>query len=159
MQLGSCSVHWWVDFQLLQICDDKIICLFNIKEPVSWVIPKVLESPESLKAFESKVGQKWAKEIIIDYYSRSPIVIMITILIMILLIRTEEGWLLGPMVKILTIMAKQNPTPGGLSRWTIFPFSPINLFLFLQILLSGGVLQGWPGRGKRNHKTLQWLQY
>jgi len=59
----------------------------------------VLESPESLKAFESKVGQKWAKEIIIDYYSR-----------------TEEGWLLGPMVKILTIMAKQNPTPGGLSR-------------------------------------------
>ena len=76
----------------------------------------MLESPESLKAFESKVGQKWAKEIIIDYYSRSPIVIMITILIMILLIRTEEGWLLGPMVKILTIMAKQNPTPGGLSR-------------------------------------------
>ena len=41
----------------------------------------MLESPESLKAFESKVGQKWAKEIIIDYYSRSPIVIMITILI------------------------------------------------------------------------------
>ena len=32
------------------------------------------------------------------------------------LFRTEEGWLLGPMVKILTIMAKQNPTPGGLSR-------------------------------------------
>lgn len=30
--------------------------------------------------------------------------------------RTEEGWLLGPMVKILTIMCKENPTPGGLSR-------------------------------------------
>jgi len=59
----------------------------------------VLESPANLKAFESKVGQAWAKEIIIDYYSR-----------------TEEGWLLGPMVKILTIMAKENPTPGGLSR-------------------------------------------
>ena len=98
----------------------------------------MLESPENLKAFESKVGQKWAKEIIIDYYSRSPIsyltdntaiirggllAIMIIkvftmsiILILILMIRTEEGWLLGPMVKILTIMAKQNPTPGGLSR-------------------------------------------
>ena len=98
----------------------------------------MLESPESLKAFESKVGQKWAKEIIIDYYSRSTAmmidikiiiviiniisfmtIIMILILIMILMIimiRTEEGWLLGPMVKILTIMAKQNPTPGGLSR-------------------------------------------
>ena len=93
----------------------------------------MLESPESLKAFESKVGQKWAKEIIIDYYSRSTammidikiiiviinmISIMTTnmIMILIIMIRTEEGWLLGPMVKILTIMAKQNPTPGGLSR-------------------------------------------
>ena len=74
----------------------------------------MLESPESLKAFESKVGQKWAKEIIIDYYSRSPI--MIILIILMIMIRTEEGWLLGPMVKILTIMAKQNPTPGGLSR-------------------------------------------
>ena len=97
----------------------------------------MLESPESLKAFESKVGQKWAKEIIIDYYSRSTammidikiiiviinmisimtiIMIMMLIMILIIMIRTEEGWLLGPMVKILTIMAKQNPTPGGLSR-------------------------------------------
>ena len=114
----------------------------------------MLESPESLKAFESKVGQKWAKEIIIDYYSRSPILyltvstgIMIGVrtaevswpscvtaiihdhdhqslhheaqcifIILMIMIRTEEGWLLGPMVKILTIMAKQNPTPGGLSR-------------------------------------------
>ena len=32
---------------------------------------QVLESPANLKAFESKVGQAWAKEIIIDYYSRS----------------------------------------------------------------------------------------
>ena len=73
----------------------------------------MLESPESLKAFESKVGQKWAKEIIIVYYSRSPFLVIILTMT---LTRTEEGWLLGPMVKILTIMAKQNPTPGGLSR-------------------------------------------
>ena len=75
----------------------------------------MLESPENLKAFEGKVGQKWAKEIIIDYYSRSLTMDMI-IIILVMMLRTEEGWLLGPMVKILTIMAKQNPTPGGLSR-------------------------------------------
>ena len=43
-------------------------------------------------------------------------VLMIIIIMILIMIRTEEGWLLGPMVKILTIMAKQNPTPGGLSR-------------------------------------------
>ena len=59
----------------------------------------VLESPKTLKEFEQKIGQKWAREIVVDYYSR-----------------TEEGWLLGPMVKILSVMAKDNPTPGGLSR-------------------------------------------
>ena len=137
-----------------------------------WNITKVLESPENLKAFEGKVGQKWAKEIIIDYYSRSPIrIILIILIILMMIIRTEEGWLLGPMVKILTIMAKQNPTPGGLSRWSFFLasvgersfvflqlifsssfssyFSPTNLF-FLQLILSGGVLQGWAGRGKKS---------
>ena len=37
---------------------------------------QVLESPANLKAFESKVGQAWAKEIIIDYYSRSRVNIL-----------------------------------------------------------------------------------
>ena len=59
----------------------------------------VLESPTTCKEFEGKVGQAWARQIVVDYYSR-----------------TEEGWLLGPMVKILTIMCKENPSPGGLSR-------------------------------------------
>lgn len=59
----------------------------------------VLESPKTIKEFESKLGQNWAREIVVDYYSR-----------------TDEGWLLGQMVKMMTIMAKENPTPGGLSR-------------------------------------------
>jgi len=59
----------------------------------------VLESPKTRKEFESKAGQKWAREIVVDYYTR-----------------TEPGWLLGPCVKILTVIAKDNPTPGGLSR-------------------------------------------
>merc|ERR1719427_2032205 len=59
----------------------------------------VLESPKNVKEFESKTGQKWAREIVIDYWTRK-----------------DEGWLLAPMLKILSVMAKENPTPGGLSR-------------------------------------------
>jgi len=59
----------------------------------------ILQSPKNCKEFESRAGQKWAREIIVDYYTR-----------------TEEGWLLGALVKILTVIAKENPTPGGLSR-------------------------------------------
>ena len=103
---------------------DKSHCQFIIKRIYSASIQtisllhlcqQVLESPANLKAFESKVGQAWAKEIIIDYYSRSMANILMAMVNMFFL-RTEEGWLLGPMVKILTIMAKENPTPGGLSR-------------------------------------------
>ena len=103
---------------------DKSHCQFNIKRIYSASIQtisllhlcqQVLESPANLKAFESKVGQAWAKEIIIDYYSRSRANIL-TANVNMFFLRTEEGWLLGPMVKILTIMAKENPTPGGLSR-------------------------------------------
>ena len=58
---------------------DKSHCQFKIKRIYSASIQtisllhlcqQVLESPANLKAFESKVGQAWAKEIIIDYYSR-----------------------------------------------------------------------------------------
>ena len=103
---------------------DKSHCQFKIKRIYSASIQtisllhlcqQVLESPANLKAFESKVGQAWAKEIIIDYYSRSRTNIL-TANVNMFFLRTEEGWLLGPMVKILTIMAKENPTPGGLSR-------------------------------------------
>ena len=103
---------------------DKSHCQFKIKRiynassqniSLSHPCQQVLESPANLKAFESKVGQAWAKEIIIDYYSRSMANILMAMVNMFFL-RTEEGWLLGPMVKILTIMAKENPTPGGLSR-------------------------------------------
>jgi len=59
----------------------------------------VLESPKNCKDFEGRNGQKWAREIIVDYYTR-----------------TEEGWLLGPLVKMLSVIAKENPSPGGLSR-------------------------------------------
>jgi len=59
----------------------------------------VLESPKSIKEFESRKGQQWAKDIVIDYWTR-----------------VDEGWLLAPMLKILSVMAKENPTPGGLSR-------------------------------------------
>jgi len=59
----------------------------------------VLEIPTDRKGFETKIGQKWAREIVVDYYTR-----------------VEPGWLLGPMVKILTVIAKENPRPGGLSR-------------------------------------------
>ena len=83
--------------------------------PITSLLKQVLESPANLKAFESKVGQAWAKEIIIDYYSRCRTNIL-TANVNMFFLRTEEGWLLGPMVKILTIMAKENPTPGGLSR-------------------------------------------
>ena len=41
----------------------------------------------------------WAKQIVIDYWKR-----------------TDEGWLLAPLLKILSVIAKENPTPGGLSR-------------------------------------------
>ena len=51
----------------------------------------MLESPENLKAFESKVGQKWAKEIIIDYYSRSPISYLTDNTAIMIGVRTAEG--------------------------------------------------------------------
>ena len=59
----------------------------------------VLESPKSAKEFENKKGQLWAKQIVIDYWKR-----------------VDEGWLLAPLLKILSVIAKENPTPGGLSR-------------------------------------------
>ena len=59
----------------------------------------VLESPGSVREFEHKKGQLWAKQIVIDYWTR-----------------VDEGWLLAPMLKILSVIAKENPTPGGLSR-------------------------------------------
>ena len=59
----------------------------------------VLESPKNVKEFEKKSGQNWAKQIVIDYWSRA-----------------DPGWLLGPMLKILSVIAKENPTPGGLSN-------------------------------------------
>ena len=59
----------------------------------------VLESPASVREFEQKKGQLWAKQIVIDYWKR-----------------TDEGWLLAPLLKILSVIAKENPTPGGLSR-------------------------------------------
>ena len=51
------------------------------------------------REFEQKKGQLWAKQIVIDYWKR-----------------TDEGWLLAPLLKILSVIAKENPTPGGLSR-------------------------------------------
>jgi len=59
----------------------------------------VLQSPKNRKDFESKEGQKWAREVIVDYYTRC-----------------EPGWLLAPLVKIMSVIARENPTPGGLSR-------------------------------------------
>ena len=59
----------------------------------------VLESPLSVREFEQKKGQLWAKQIVIDYWKR-----------------VDEGWLLAPLLKILSVIAKENPTPGGLSR-------------------------------------------
>ena len=59
----------------------------------------VLQSPRSCAEFESKAGMKWAREIIVDYFTR-----------------TEEGWFLGCMVKVLLVVAKENPTQGGLSQ-------------------------------------------
>ena len=59
----------------------------------------VLESPTTVREFENKKGQQWAKQIVIDYWTR-----------------TDEGWLLAPLLKILSVIAKENPTPGGLSR-------------------------------------------
>lgn len=59
----------------------------------------VLESPKSVREFEQKKGQLWAKQIVIDYWKR-----------------VDEGWLLAPLLKILSVIAKENPTPGGLSR-------------------------------------------
>jgi len=59
----------------------------------------ILKSPQTVKEFEKREGQEWARKIIVDYYTR-----------------TEDGWLLGCMVKILSVIAKANPTPGGLSN-------------------------------------------
>ena len=78
--------------------------LHNMESPVPFTESScssefVLESPKNRKEFESKAGQAWARKIVIDYWTR-----------------TDEGWLLAPMLKILSVMAKENPTPGGLSR-------------------------------------------
>ena len=51
------------------------------------------------REFEQKKGQLWAKQIVIDYWKR-----------------TDEGWLLAPLLKILSVIATEPPTPGGLSR-------------------------------------------
>jgi len=58
----------------------------------------VLKSIKSCEKFESKEGLDWARRIIVDYYTR-----------------TEEGWLLGCMVKVQSVSARQNPCQGGLS--------------------------------------------
>ena len=59
----------------------------------------VTRSLSSCEEFESKAGLDWAREIIVDYYTR-----------------TEEGWLLGCMVKVLSVTARHNPCQGGLSH-------------------------------------------
>ena len=71
----------------------------------------MLESPESLKAFESKVGQKWAKEIIIDYYSRSTammidIKIIIVIINMISIMTTIMIMILIIMILVMIMIVK-----------------------------------------------------
>ena len=58
----------------------------------------VTRSLTTCEEFESKAGFAWAREIIVDYYTR-----------------TEEGWLLGCMVKVLSVSARHNPCQGGLS--------------------------------------------
>ena len=58
----------------------------------------VTRSLTTCEEFESKAGLAWAREIIVDYYTR-----------------TEEGWLLGPMVKVQSVSARTNPCQGGLS--------------------------------------------
>ena len=61
--------------------------------------PFHLSRCRSVREFEHKKGQLWAKQIVIDYWKR-----------------VDEGWLLAPLLKILSVIAKENPTPGGLSR-------------------------------------------
>ena len=58
----------------------------------------VARSLTTCDQFESKAGLEWAREIIVDYYTR-----------------TEEGWLLGPLVKVQSVSARSNPCQGGLS--------------------------------------------
>ena len=58
----------------------------------------VTRSLTTCDQFESKAGLEWAREIIVDYYTR-----------------TEEGWLLGPMVRVQSVSARTNPCQGGLS--------------------------------------------
>ena len=58
----------------------------------------VTRSLTTCEQFESKAGLEWAREIIVDYYTR-----------------TEEGWLLGPLVRVLSVSARTNPCQGGLS--------------------------------------------
>ena len=58
----------------------------------------VTRSLTTCEQFESKAGLEWAREIIVDYYTR-----------------TEEGWLLGPLVKVQSVSARSNPCQGGLS--------------------------------------------
>ena len=58
----------------------------------------IMKSINTCEEFESKCGHAWARAIIVDYYTR-----------------TEEGWLLGCMVKVLSVNARQNPCQGGLS--------------------------------------------
>ena len=71
----------------------------SFRSKINSIMELSLQSPKSCAEFESKSGYKWAREIIVDYYTR-----------------TEEGWLLGCMVKVLSVKAKKNPTQGGLSH-------------------------------------------
>ena len=71
----------------------------SFRSKINSIMELILQSPKNCAEFESKSGYKWAREIIVDYYTR-----------------TEEGWLLGCMVKVLSVKAKKNPTQGGLSH-------------------------------------------
>ena len=49
----------------------------------------VTRSLTSCQEFESKAGLEWAREIIVDYFTR-----------------TEEGWLLGPLVRVQSVRSR-----------------------------------------------------
>ena len=86
----------------------------------------VLESPASVREFEQKKGQLWAKQIVIDYWKR-----------------VDEGWLLAPLLKILSVIAKENPTPGGLSRSYHLEVRMQTLFYMFHLKICAGILQDW----------------
>ena len=49
--------------------------------------------PHSCSEFEGAAGARWARAVIVDYYTR-----------------TEEGWLLAGLVKVARVRARNNPT-------------------------------------------------